>query len=275
MAPVGLTRSRLAEQLTELGVRPGGICMVHTEMSALGWVVGAAETVVHAVRDALGPDGTLMAYASWEEHVYMDADRPAEHRAGYRAEPPVFDLAISEAARDHGRVPERIRTWPGARRSQHAEASVVALGPRAGWLTEVHAPGDGYGATSPFARLVEAGGQVLLLGAPLDTITLLHHAEAIATAPGKNLITFAVPEAAPGGSVVERTYTDIETSHGAYDYARLGLGEDEFAVIAKAALAAGLGHAGRVGESTSHVFDAAPLVAFAVAWIEERFGAAG
>jgi aminoglycoside 3-N-acetyltransferase len=272
---VGLTRSRLAEQLTELGVRRGGICMVHTEMSALGWVVGAAETVVHALRDALGPDGTLMAYASWAEHVYMDADRPPEHRDGYRAEPPVFDLAISEAARDHGRVPERIRTWPGTRRSRHAEASVVALGPRAGWLTETHAPGDGYGPTSPFARLVEAGGQVLLLGAPLNTITLLHHAEATATAPGKNMITFAVLQTEPDGSVAERTYTDIETSHGAYDYARLALPEDEFAVIAKAALAAGLGHAGRVGDSTSHLFDAAPLVAFAVAWIEERFGAPG
>jgi len=270
---VGLTRSRLAEQLTELGVRRGGICMVHAEMSALGWVVGAAETVVHALRDALGPDGTLMAYASWEEHVYADADRPPEHREDYRAEPPVFDLAISEAARDHGRVPERIRTWPGTRRSHHAEASVVALGPRAGWLTEVHAPGDGYGPTSPFARLVEAGGQVLMLGAPLETITLLHHAEAIAAAAGKRMITYDVLERGPDGSVAERSYTDIETSHGAYDYKRLALPEDEFAVIAQAALAAGVGRSGAVGDSVSHLFDAASLVAFAVAWIEERFGA--
>ena len=52
--------------------------MVHTRMSALGWVVGGSETVVRALLEALGPDGTLMAYASWEEHVYMDADRPAD-----------------------------------------------------------------------------------------------------------------------------------------------------------------------------------------------------
>jgi aminoglycoside 3-N-acetyltransferase len=275
MRPVGLTRSTLAAQLSELGVRRGGICMVHTRMRALGWVVGAAETVVRALLDALGPEGTLVAYASWDEHVYMDADRPAEHRADYRAEPPVFDVAVSEAARDHGRVPERIRTWPGACRSHHAEASVVALGPQAAWLTAEHRPGDGYGAASPFARLVEAGGQVLVLGAPLETITLLHHAEAIATAPGKRMVTFRVLEAEPGGGVVEREYTDIETSRGAYDYARLALPEDEFAVIANSALAAGIGRRGTVGASASYLFDAAPLVDFAVAWIEERFGRPG
>jgi aminoglycoside 3-N-acetyltransferase len=187
-----VTRSRLTADLRELGVREGGIAMVHTRMSAIGWVVGAAETVVLALRDALGPEGTLMAYASWEEHAYHEGERPQEHLDGYRAEPPAFDLATSEAARDHGRVPERVRTWPGARRSFHPEASVVAVGPRAGWLVEPHPDDDGYGARSPFARLVEAGGQVVMLGAPLDTVTLLHHAEAIARVPGKRMTTIRV-----------------------------------------------------------------------------------
>src|SRR5688500_5973208 len=92
-----VTRTQLVADLRRLGVREGGVLMVHTRMSALGWVVGAAETVVHALLDALGPDGTLMAYASWEEHVYHASDWPAERREAYVAEPPVFDLAVSEA----------------------------------------------------------------------------------------------------------------------------------------------------------------------------------
>ena len=109
--------------------------MVHTRMSALGWVVGGSGTVVAALLDALGPEGTLVAYASWQEHVYHAGEWPAEHRAAYLAEPPVFDPATAEAARDHGRIPERVRTWPGARRSVHPEASVVAVGPLARELT--------------------------------------------------------------------------------------------------------------------------------------------
>jgi aminoglycoside 3-N-acetyltransferase len=266
-----VTRSRLAEDLRRLGVAPGDVLMVHTRMSALGWVVGAAETVVLALLDAVGPEGTLMAYASWEEHVYHDDERPPAHRDAYRAQPPVFDPATSEAVRDHGRIPERIRTWPGARRSAHPEASVVALGPRAAELTDAHALGDGYGPTSPFARLVDLDGRVLMLGAPLDTVTLLHHAEAIARAPGRARVRFTVP-VREGGRVVERTTTDIDTTGNAFPYERLGLGDDAFAVIARVALAAGIGTRGRAGDAECHVFGARALTAFAVAWIEERFG---
>jgi aminoglycoside 3-N-acetyltransferase len=240
--------------------------MVHTRMSALGWVVGGSETVVRALLDALGPDGTLMAYASWADHVYALADRPEEYRAAYRSEPPRWDPATGEVDPDYGRIPERVRTWPGAVRSVHPEASVVAVGPQAQWLTAVHE--DGYGAGSPFARLVEAGGHVLMLGAPLETVTLLHHAEAIARAPGKRTVAYEI--ALADGTT--RTYSDIETSRGAYDYESLGLDGDEFEVIARDALAAGIGERGRVGAAECVLFPARELVAFAVAWIEERFG---
>jgi len=268
---MAVTRSRLAADLRRLGVRAGGITMVHTRMRAIGRVVGGSETVVRAPVEALGPEGTLMAYASWEEHVYRPAEWPGEHRDAYLAEPPVFHVATAEAVREHGRIPERVRTWPGAAHSGHPEAGVVAVGARASWLTDPHPSDDGYGARSPFARLVEAAGQVLLLGAPLETATLLHHAEAIARAPGRRRVTFRVP-VAEHGRVAERTYTDIDTSAGAFPYGQLGLGEDEFAVIVRAALAAGIGVRGLVGEAESHLFPAPELTAFAVAWLEERFG---
>jgi aminoglycoside 3-N-acetyltransferase len=141
-------------------------------------------------------------------------------------------------------------------------------------LTDGHAVDDAYGADSPFSRLVEAGGHVLLLGAPLDTATLLHHAEAIARVSPKRRVTFRIPVAEDAG-VVERTYTDIDTSKGAFPYEEIGLDEDEFTVIVRAALAAGIGVSGRVGQAESHLLPAAELVRFGVAWMEERFGGGG
>jgi aminoglycoside 3-N-acetyltransferase len=267
-----VTRESLAGDLRRLGVREGGVLMVHTRMSALGWVIGGSETVVRGLLDALGRGGTLVAYASWADHVYRLSERPAELRDAYAADPPVFHPETGEIDPDYGRIPERIRTWPGAHRSVHPEASVVAVGPRARWLTADHPQRDAYGAGSPFARLVEAGGQVLMLGAPLDTVTLLHHAEAIADAPGKRLVTFDILVQEPGAEAERRTYTDIDTAEGAFDYGALGLDEDEFAVIARTALDAGAGGSGRVGEADCHLFEARPLVEHAVAWIEERFG---
>jgi aminoglycoside 3-N-acetyltransferase len=269
-----ITRPELAADLHSLGVRDGGVVMVHTRMSAIGWVVGGSETVVRALLDALGPQGTLMAYASWEDHVYATADWPTEHREAYLAHPPVFDVKTGAVDPDYGRIPERIRTWPGARRSAHPEAGVVAVGRQAEWLTATHPDDDAYGPHSPFARLVEARGQVLMLGAPLDTVTLLHHAEAIADVAGKRRLTFTIP-VAEQGAVVEHAYTDIDTSRGAFDYDRLDLDEDAFALIARAALADGIGVRGHVGQAASHLFEARELTAFAVRWMEERFGDLG
>jgi aminoglycoside 3-N-acetyltransferase len=263
-----MTRSALAAALRAFGIEPGGMVMVHTRMSALGWVVGGSETVVRALLDALGPEGTLAAYVPWDDHVYRDEERPSYH-AEYRADPPRFDPATAEADRGNGRVPERIRTWPGAVHSGHPDAGVAAVGARAGWLAgQGHRDDDAYGRESPFARLVEAGGQVLMLGAPLDTVTLLHHAEAIARSSRKRMVTYDVAFA----DGTTRTYTDIDTGRGTFPYEDLRLEADEFATIAAAALAAGIGKAGPVGTAPCHVFPARDLTGFAVAWLEQRFG---
>ena len=69
-----VTRSLLAHDLEALGLGPGGAAMVHCRMSALGHVVGGAETVVRALLDTLGPEGTLMAYTGWQDEPPDDLD---------------------------------------------------------------------------------------------------------------------------------------------------------------------------------------------------------
>nr|WP_207955861.1 AAC(3) family N-acetyltransferase [Rubrobacter marinus] len=179
-----MARSRLVRDLGELGLGPGGAAMVHCRMSALGRVLGGAETVVRALLDALGPDGTLMAYTGWEDEPPEDlGGLDEETRRIYLEEHPAYDPRVALSRRDHGRIPEALRTWPGARHSGHPEAGVAAVGPLAGTLTAAHPLDDAYGAGTPYARLVELGGRVVVLGAPLGTVTLVHHAEAVAEVP--------------------------------------------------------------------------------------------
>jgi aminoglycoside 3-N-acetyltransferase len=92
--------------------------------------------------------------------------------------------------------------------------------------------------------------------------------------PDKRRVTFEVV-LEERGRVVTRTFTDIDTSEGAFPYEDLGLDEDPFAVIARAALAAGVGVRGQVGQAESHLFPARELTSFAVAWIEDRFAHGG
>ncbi len=245
--------------------------MVHCRMSALGHVVGGAETVVNALLDVVGPGGTLMAYTGWQDEPPDDlGDLDEESRRVYLEEHPPYDPRVALARRDHGRVPEALRTWPGARHSGHPEAGVAAVGPLADALTAGHPYDDAYGAGTPYARLVELGGQVVVLGAPLATVTLVHHAEAVAEVPGKRRVSYGSP-VIEDGERLWRTFSDIDTSEGALPYERV-LGEEDYVEhIARSALAAGEGKSGPVGEATAHLFEARGLVGHAVGWIERNF----
>ena len=50
----------VARQLAELGVRPGGVLVVHTAFSKLGGVNGGPLALIAALESALGPSGTLV-----------------------------------------------------------------------------------------------------------------------------------------------------------------------------------------------------------------------
>src|SRR5918912_2791769 len=124
-----VARSLLVRDLENLGLGPGGAVMVHCRMSALGHVVGGAETVVSALLDALGPEGTLMAYTGWQDEPPEDLDSlDEETRRIYLEEHPAYDPRVGISRREHGRIPEALRTWPIARHSGHPEAGVAAVG---------------------------------------------------------------------------------------------------------------------------------------------------
>ncbi len=239
----------------------------------MGQVIGGAETVVRALLDVLGPEGTLMAYTGWQDEPPDDLDSlDEETRRIYLEEHPACDPRVAISRREHGRIPEALRTWPGSRHSGHPEAGVAAVGFLADALTAEHAYDDAYGTGTPYARLVELGGQVVMLGAPLDTVTLVHHAEAMAKVPGKRRVSYHSPVMVDGERVW-RTFSDIDTSEGALPYERV-LGDEPYVEhIARAALASGAGRSGTVGEATAYLFDARRLVEQAVGWIEQNFAA--
>jgi aminoglycoside 3-N-acetyltransferase len=256
--------------LRKLGVSEG-VAMVHASLSSLGWVVGGSQTVVEALLECLGSAATLCAQASWEDIPFGHADWPPEWREVYEAELPPFDPALSAAAPYEGRLAERIRTWPGACRSANPGTGIAAVGARAAELTADHRLDDGFGHDTPYARLVELDAQIILLGAPLRSISLLHHAEAIARAP-KRWTTYRLPAGARGWTSIR----EIDVWGGAYPYADvLPAASAPLGVIAAAALCAGVGQSGLVGAATAHRFPAADLTLFAVRWIEERFGETG
>src|SRR5580704_5852962 len=55
-----VTVDMLVTDLVRLGVEPGSTVLLHSSLSSLGWVCGGARTVVDAMLEVLGGDGTLV-----------------------------------------------------------------------------------------------------------------------------------------------------------------------------------------------------------------------
>ncbi len=140
--------------------------MVHAGVRSVGPVIGGVNALVQALLDAVGDEGTLTAYVDWESGFEEPFDPTI---AG--EDIPAFDKRIAKAGREYGILPEIVRTWPGAVRSDNPDAGVTAIGLRAEWLCAGHSMSYGYGEDSPYAKLVEIGATILMIGAPLDTIT--------------------------------------------------------------------------------------------------------
>lgn len=159
-----LSKDEVAGQLRALGVREGGVLLVHTSFRAVRPVEGGPRGLIEALRDALGPGGTLVM-PSWTE----DDETP-------------FDAASTRAAADLGIVADTFWRVPGVARSSHPFA-FAAAGPRAAEIISDPLPLPPHIPKSPVGRVHDQDGQVLLLGVDHDADTTLHLAEFLAHVP--------------------------------------------------------------------------------------------
>jgi aminoglycoside 3-N-acetyltransferase len=159
-----LSRDEVAEQLRALGVREGGVLLVHTSFRAVRPVEGGPSGLIEALRAALGADGTLVM-PSW---TGVDDE--------------VFVPAATAASADLGVVADTFWRMPGVARSSHPFA-FAAAGPRAAEITSDPLPLPPHIPRSPVGRVHDLDGQVLLLGVNHDADTTLHLAELLANVP--------------------------------------------------------------------------------------------
>ncbi|MFB4426054.1 aminoglycoside N(3)-acetyltransferase [Streptomyces sp. QL37] len=251
---------RTATQLCELGVRRGGVLLVHASMRSAG---GDAGGMADALCRFLGPEGTLVVPAFTPENSdtsrsYLDRVRGLsdEARAEVRASMPAFDPAASPAP-TMGALAESVRLTPGALRSAHPQTSFAALGPAAEKVLSGHRRDCHLGEDSPLARLYEADAQVLLLGTGFDSCTAFHLAEYRRPAPPRRLYRCVV--ASEGG---RRWWEYEDTALDDSDFAALGA---DF-VRARAEVVGN----GPVGNARSHLFPLRAAVDFATRWLRDR-----
>jgi aminoglycoside 3-N-acetyltransferase len=172
----------LTNDLAALGLGRGMTVLLNASLSSLGYVEGGAATVVAAIRQVLGSEGTLVSPATTEENsdtsrMYLArvAGMTPEQETAFRAAMPPFDPATTPTS--CGRIAEQIRVTPGAIRSAHPQSSFSAVGARAHEFMADHPIDCHLGEASPLGKLYSADAWVLMLGVGYRSCTALHLAE--------------------------------------------------------------------------------------------------
>jgi aminoglycoside N3'-acetyltransferase len=242
---------RLTADLDRLGVPHGGVVMVHASLRKLGPVEGGATGVLAALRQALGPTGTVLMVLSAIE-----------------VEGAPFDAAHTPVDTDDmGVLAEVFRQHPGVQVNDHAADRFGAWGPHAGFLLNPTPQDDYHGPGSVLARLVEADGCVLRLGANPDTVTLTHYAEYLAKLPNKRRVRRRYQRADVGEQWIE----SLDDTDGIAVWAH----GDYFPQIFLDFVAAGRARVGPVGNCSAELLPARDFVRFAAHWLETNVVGAG
>lgn len=218
--------------------------MVHASLRAVGPVNGGAAGVLEAIFDVLGPEGTLLML------LCADDTHP-------------FDAQTTKVdTREMGVLAEVFRTFPEVQVNDHPAARFAARGPLSAALLEPIPVHDYYGPGSVLERFVAAGGQVLRLGANIDTVTVTHFAEYRANIPNKRRVRRRYVRADTGPQMVD----SLDDTDGIVDWPY----GDYFSRILLDYFGEDRAYVGPVGNCRAELLDAAPFVSFATQWLEQH-----
>jgi aminoglycoside 3-N-acetyltransferase len=163
-----MLHEKMLTDLQALGVKRGEYLLMHSSYKSLGPGINGPEQVIDTLCAALGDEGTLLIPSLSYESV------PVSNR--------VFDVRNTPS--DVGAISEYFRKMPGVKRSLHPTHSVAAVGAKAAEIVAGHEKDDSpVGANSPFRKLRDLGGQILMLGCGLNPNTSLHGVEELAEPP--------------------------------------------------------------------------------------------
>jgi aminoglycoside 3-N-acetyltransferase len=161
--PPVVTRQRIAEDLSRLGLAKGDVVFFHSSLKSLGRVEGGADAVIDAFLDAVGPEGLVIV--------------PTLTFTFARGDLAKFAFDPKETPSRVGKITDTLWRRPNAFRSAHPTHSIAALGRRAQELVVGHDSTSTFGKDGPYGRYVDWGAKIIFLGVDMRCNTTLHAIE--------------------------------------------------------------------------------------------------
>lgn len=164
-------KTLLVQDLQKIGLVAGDVVLVHASYKAIGDVEGSVKAVIDALLEVVGVEGTLFmpSFARGQQYGLASSKR-------------VFEVQSTPS--EMGAITEIFRTQYPTKRSLHPTHSLSGLGKHATAILADHEKClVSVGLGSPFEKLQQLNGKILLLGVGHDSNTFLHYVENTLGAP--------------------------------------------------------------------------------------------
>jgi aminoglycoside 3-N-acetyltransferase len=255
-----LSKDDLVAGLRRIGVTEGMILEVHCALHTFGYVIGGAQTMVDALIEAVGFEGTLVvplqAVSDSEPAFWVNPPLQRRLWSKVRENIPAFDpdeTGFSEM----GEVAENLNRRPGAYRSYHPSCAFAAYGRYGKVITRGQSLDFALGEQSPLGVMYQLPSYVLLLGVEYDNCTAMHLGE---------YRSQVRPVILQGGAVEENGYRKW------VKYLDEDIDSDEFPEIGKAMEKQGMVTIGRIGGATVKFFPLPQAVDFTADYLKRKYG---
>ena len=158
----------LKYDLDSLGLTKGDTVLIHSSYKSMGGLDGGIATLVDALLSVIGDRGTLIAPTLSYKSVTPDN--------------PTFNYLETPSC--VGAISEFIRNHEASVRSIHPTHSCSVIGYATDYYIKDHElDRTPVGEHSPFRKLMECGGKILMLGCGANCNTSFHGIEEIADVP--------------------------------------------------------------------------------------------
>ncbi len=230
--------------------------MVHSSLSKIGWVCGAEVSVIQALLEVVGEEGTIVMPAHTGDNsdpsVWENPPIKKEWLDTLYDSMPAFDKEITPT-RGMGRIAETFRKFPNTHRSDHPQVSFCTNGKDAESIVKKHLLTPQFGLNTPLGTLYQMEAKVLLLGVSYSNCTSFHLAECLTNK--MNFVKMSTAMKVDG----EREWVEFEDiDYNCDDFEEIGLQyERQSHRVIK----------GKVGQADCKLFEMKPAVDYATKWM--------
>lgn len=165
-----VTEDDIAEKLSDAGIVPSDILLIHSSLKSFGYVSGGPISVINAAKKSVGENGTVV-FPTLVQRDFANAYK---------------NWDIKKSPSDVGLITETFRLLDESIRSDQATHSVAAWGKRAAELTCEHSSygprmgvfGDYcFSYSSPWQKMYINGAKIVFMGIDMVYNTFKHFTE--------------------------------------------------------------------------------------------------